>query len=225
MSDLLAGRRTLAEFRGLVACGGFSFGDVLGAGGGWARSILFNEAARAEFAAFFARGDTFTLGVCNGCQMLAALKPIIPGAARWPRFVRNLSEQFEARLNLVELPPTRSVLMQGMEGSRLLIATSHGEGRAAFAAAGDLGACEAAGQVAARYLDNRGRPATTYPANPNGSPEGVAGLCSADGRVTILMPHPERVHLAFQHSWYPEEWEGEEGPWMRMFRNARAWVG
>jgi phosphoribosylformylglycinamidine synthase len=224
MSDILAGRRSLAGFRGLVACGGFSFGDVLGAGGGWARSILFSARAREEFQAYFERGDTFALGVCNGCQMLSALQPLIPGAAHWPRFVQNLSEQFEARLSLVEVLPSRSLLLDGMAGSRLLIATSHGEGRAEFASPDDLLACYAAGQVAIRYVDNHGRPARSYPANPNGSPDGVTGLTSADGRVTIFMPHPERVHLTMQHSWHPEDW-GEEGPWMRMFRNARAWVG
>jgi phosphoribosylformylglycinamidine synthase len=224
MSDILSGRRTFAGFRGLVACGGFSFGDVLGAGGGWAKSILFNAAARDQFESFFARGDTFTLGVCNGCQMLANLRPIIPGSEHWPHFVQNVSEQFEARLSLVEILDTNSVLLQGMAGSRLLIATSHGEGRAQFARADDLAACYERRQVAVRYVDNRGHPARAYPANPNGSPDGVAGLSSADGRVTILMPHPERVHLTFQHSWHPQGW-GEEGPWMRMFRNARAWVG
>ncbi|MCC7257872.1 MAG: phosphoribosylformylglycinamidine synthase [Gammaproteobacteria bacterium] len=224
MSDLLEGRRSLAEFRGLVACGGFSFGDVLGAGGGWAKSILFNAGAREAFQAFFERPDVFTLGVCNGCQMLSALRPIIPGTAHWPRFVQNFSEQFEARLSLVEVLPSRSVLLGGMTGSRLLIATSHGEGRAEFAAATDLPACYSAGQVAIRYIDNHGQPARSYPANPNGSPDGVAGFTSADGRVTIFMPHPERVHLTWQHSWAPRDW-GEEGPWMRMFRNARAWVG
>jgi phosphoribosylformylglycinamidine synthase len=224
MSDILSGRRTLAEFRGLVACGGFSFGDVLGAGGGWAKSILFSARAREQFQAFFERNDSFTLGVCNGCQMLATLQAIIPGAGNWPRFMQNLSEQFEARLSLVEVLPSRSLFLQGMAGSRLLIATSHGEGRAEFAAPQDLAACHADAKVAIRYVDNCGRPASQYPANPNGSPDGVAGLCSADGRVTIFMPHPERVHLTMQHSWHPEDW-GEEGPWMRMFRNARAWVG
>ncbi len=224
MSDILAGRRSLRDFRGLVACGGFSFGDVLGAGGGWARSILFNSRAREQFQAFFERADSFTLGVCNGCQMLSMLRPIIPGTAHWPRFVRNLSEQFEARLSLVEVLANRSLFLQGMAGSRLLIATSHGEGRAEFAAATDLPACYAASQVAIRYVDNLGRPARDYPMNPNGSPDGLAGLTSADGRVTIFMPHPERVHLTMQHSWHPDGW-GEEGPWMRMFQNARVWVG
>ncbi|MCK6370435.1 MAG: phosphoribosylformylglycinamidine synthase, partial [Gammaproteobacteria bacterium] len=224
MSEILGGRRGLGEFCGLVACGGFSYGDVLGAGGGWAKSILFNAAARSELEAFFRRADTFALGVCNGCQMLAALRPIIPGAEHWPRFVRNLSEQFEARLSLVEVVDGRSVLLRGMAGSRLLIATSHGEGRAQFAQDDDLAACQEAGQLAIRYVDNLGRPARSYPANPNGSPDGVAGFSSADGRVTIMMPHPERVHLRFQHSWCPPEW-GPEGPWMRMFCNAREWVG
>ncbi|MCC7328606.1 MAG: phosphoribosylformylglycinamidine synthase [Gammaproteobacteria bacterium] len=224
MSDILAGRRGLDGFRGLLVCGGFSFGDVLGAGGGWARSILFNARARAAFAAWFQRTDVFTLGVCNGCQMLTSLREIIPGTAHWPRFVQNLSAQFEARLSLVEVVESRSVLLAGMAGSRLLIPTSHGEGRAEFAEAGDLAACHAAGQVAIRYVDNHGRPALTYPANPNGSPDGVAGLVSADGRVTVFMPHPERVHLAMQHSWHPAGWDGE-GPWMRLFYNARAWVG
>jgi len=223
MTDVLSGRRSLREFAGLAACGGFSYGDVLGAGGGWAKSILFNARARDEFAAFFARPDTFTLGVCNGCQMLSVLAELIPGAGHWPRFLKNRSEQFEARLSLVEVLPSRSVLLDGMAGSRLLIPTSHGEGLATFAP-GDQQACAAAGQVAIRYVDNQGRPAETYPANPNGSPGGIAGLCSGDGRVTILMPHPERVHRTVQHSWHPEGW-GEDGPWMRLFRNARRFVG
>jgi phosphoribosylformylglycinamidine synthase len=223
MSDILEGRRGLGEFRGLVACGGFSFGDVLGAGGGWAKSILFNPRAREQFQAFFERRDTFTLGVCNGCQMLAGLQPLIPGAEHWPRFVQNLSEQFEARLSLVEILESRSLLLRDMAGSRLLIATSHGEGRAAFAGPAELPACYAQGKVVIRYVDNLGRPAQSYPANPNGSPDGVAGFCSADGRVTVLMPHPERVHRTIQHSWHPEGWR-EDGPWMRLFRNARVWV-
>lgn len=224
MSDVLSGRRTLREFCGLVACGGFSYGDVLGAGGGWAKSVLFNDRARDEFQQFFARPETFALGVCNGCQMLSALRAILPGAERWPRFMRNLSEQFEARLSLVEVLESRSIFLQGMSGSRMLIPTSHGEGRAQFERADDLEGCLAAGQVTIRYVDNHGRAAATYPANPNGSPGGVAGFCSADGRVTIMMPHPERVFRTVQHSWHPEGW-GEDGPWMRMFYNARAWVG
>jgi phosphoribosylformylglycinamidine synthase len=219
MTDVLSGRRSLREFTGLAACGGFSYGDVLGAGGGWARSILFNARARDEFAAFFARPDTFTLGVCNGCQMLSVLAELIPGAGHWPRFLRNRSEQFEARLSLVEVLPSRSVLLDGMAGSRLLIPSSHGEGLATFAPGAEE-ACTEGGQVTIRYIDNRGHPAGSYPANPNGSPGGIAGLCSEDGRVTILMPHPERVHRTVQHSWHPPGW-GEDGPWMRLFRNAR----
>ncbi|HJP04426.1 MAG: phosphoribosylformylglycinamidine synthase [Chromatiales bacterium] len=223
MSDILSGRVSLAEFRGLIACGGFSFGDVLGAGGGWAKSILFHARARDQFQAWFERGDTFTLGVCNGCQMLAGLQSIIPGSAHWPRFVRNLSEQFEARLSLVEVLESPSVILGGMQGSVLPVATSHGEGRAEFAVADDVDKCRNKGQIAIRYVDGRGRIADSYPANPNGSPEGIAGLCTEDGRVNIFMPHPERVHRTVQHSWHPPEW-GEDGPWMRMFRNARVWV-
>ena len=222
MTDVLSGRRSLREFAGVAACGGFSYGDVLGAGGGWAKSILFNTRARDEFAAFFARPETFTLGVCNGCQMLSVLAELIPGAACWPRFRQNRSEQFEARLSLVEVLPSRSVLLDGMAGSRLLIPTSHGEGLATFAP-GHQQTCTAAGQVAIRYVDNRGAVAGTYPANPNGSPGGIAGLCSEDGRVTILMPHPERVHRTVQHSWHPRDW-GEDGPWLRLFHNARRFV-
>jgi len=224
MSDILAGRQGLDGFAGLAACGGFSYGDVLGAGGGWARSILFNEPARAVFSEFFAREDRFTLGVCNGCQMLAHLVEIIPGTAHWPRFLANRSAQFEARLSLVEVQDSASVLLRDMAGSRLLIATSHGEGRASFASRSDLPACEAGGQVALRFVDHQGRIAERYPANPNGSPGGIAGLCSADGRVTAFMPHPERVVRTVQHSWHPPEW-GEDGPWLRLFRNARAFVG
>ncbi|TDJ48469.1 MAG: phosphoribosylformylglycinamidine synthase [Gammaproteobacteria bacterium] len=224
MSDILEGRRTLDEFAGLVACGGFSFGDVLGAGGGWAKSILFNSRAREQFEAFFQRSDSFTLGVCNGCQMLSALREIVPGAGHWPRFVQNLSEQFEARLSLVEVLDSPSLFLRGMSGSRLLIATSHGEGRAEFDAADSLAQLRDDARVTIRYVDNHGQVASRYPANPNGSPDGVAGFCSADGRVTIMMPHPERVFRSVQHSWCPDDW-GEDGPWMRMFYNARAWVG
>lgn len=221
MSDVLAGAATLEDYHGLVACGGFSFGDVLGAGEGWAKSILFNARAREEFTGFFARDDTFTLGVCNGCQMLAALKSLIPGADHWPRFVRNRSEQFEARLSLVEIMPSASLFLSGMAGSRIPIATSHGEGRAEFE--NDAALKDARATVALRYVDSYGRPAETYPANPNGSPEGIAGLCSDDGRVTIMMPHPERVFRTVQNSWHPDDW-GEDGPWMRIFRNARTWL-
>ena len=222
LSDIIAGRADLAGFRGLVACGGFSYGDVLGAGGGWAKSILFHARARDQFQGFFERADTFTLGVCNGCQMLATLHEIIPGADHWPRFVRNRSEQFEARLVMVEVPDSPSILLQGMTGSRLPIVVAHGEGRAEFA---DAAALEAVGSlVALRYIENDGTVASRYPANPNGSPDGIAGLASRDGRVTIVMPHPERVFRTLQHSWQPDGW-GEDGPWMRLFRNARVWVG
>ena len=224
MSDLFAGRRALQEFAGLVACGGFSYGDVLGAGEGWAKSILYNARAREGFEAFFARPDTFSLGVCNGCQMMSALKEIIPGAALWPRFVRNRSEQFEARFGLVRVEESGAALAAGMEGSVMPIVVSHGEGRAEFRDEAHLEACEEAGLVWLRYVDNHGRIAARYPANPNGSPAGIAGLTSADGRATIAMPHPERVFRSVQHSWRPDEW-GEDSPWMRLFRNARAWLG
>ncbi|MFO7786246.1 MAG: phosphoribosylformylglycinamidine synthase subunit PurQ, partial [Halospina sp.] len=224
MSDILSGRMTLDEFHVMVACGGFSFGDVLGAGGGWAKSILFNQRARAQFQAFFERGDTLSLGVCNGCQMLAELRELIPGTAHWPRFVRNRSEQFEARTVMVEVPESRSAFFQGMAGSRLPIAVAHGEGLAEFRNGSDLQGLKEGSQVALRYVDHYGRPAERYPHNPNGSPEGVTGLCSEDGRATIMMPHPERVFRSVQCSWYPDNW-GEDGAWLRLFRNARKWVG
>ncbi|MCA9676114.1 MAG: phosphoribosylformylglycinamidine synthase, partial [Myxococcales bacterium] len=223
MSDVLGGRVDLAGFRGLAACGGFSYGDVLGAGEGWAKSILFDPRARAAFAAFFARPDTFTLGVCNGCQMVSNLHELIPGAEAWPRFVRNRSERFEARLSLVEIVPSPSVLLRGMEGSVLPIAVAHGEGRAELDDAG-VAALADAGLVAARFVDHRGAPTAHYPENPNGSPGGLTALTTPDGRVTIMMPHPERVFRAVQLSWCPDEWRAD-GPWMRMFRNARVWVG
>jgi phosphoribosylformylglycinamidine synthase len=223
MSDVLAGRVRLADFRGLVACGGFSYGDVLGAGRGWACSILYAPRARDAFAEFLARPDRFALGVCNGCQMLAELRELIPGAERWPRFARNRSEQFEGRLALVEVPDTPSILLRGMAGARLPIAVAHGEGRAALGADA-LAALERERLVALRFCDARGAVATRYPANPNGSPGGVAGLTTPDGRVTILMPHPERVFRSVQLSWRPDGW-GEDAPWMQLFRNARAWVG
>jgi phosphoribosylformylglycinamidine synthase len=220
MSDLLEGRDSLAGYQGLVACGGFSFGDVLGAGGGWAGSILYHERARDQFAAFFRRPDTFSLGVCNGCQMLARLKELIPGSRSWPEFLRNTSEQFEARLSLVEVTESASIFLAGMAGSRLPIATSHGEGRAVIAPH----AAKTRALIALRYVDNYGQATERYPANPNGSSFGACGLCSEDGRVTILMPHPERVARTVQNSWHPDEW-GEDGPWMRIFRNARVAVG
>jgi phosphoribosylformylglycinamidine synthase len=224
VSDLLEGRVGLDGFRGLAACGGFSYGDVLGAGEGWAKSILFNARARAELERFLSRPDAFTLGVCNGCQMLSNLHELIPGAGDWPRFVRNRSEQFEARLSLVEVLESPSVLLRGMAGSRLPIAVAHGEGRAEFATTAQLAALQGRGLVAARFVDHHGRPAERYPENPNGSPGGITAVTTPDGRVTILMPHPERVFRAVQFSWRPAGWT-EDGPWMRLFRNARAWVG
>jgi phosphoribosylformylglycinamidine synthase len=224
MTDLLSGRVALAGFRGLVACGGFSYGDVLGAGEGWAKSILFHPELREQFVAYFARSDTFTLGVCNGCQMLSALRELIPGASHWPRFVRNRSEQFEGRVGLVTIESSPSVLLAGMAGSVLPIAVAHGEGRAEFADTRALEACNASGTVCLRYVDNRGWPTQLYPANPNGSPSAMTGLTSLDGRATIVMPHPERVFRTVLNSWHPDEW-GEDGPWMRIFRNARVWVG
>ncbi|MCU7844741.1 MAG: phosphoribosylformylglycinamidine synthase [Candidatus Thiodiazotropha sp. (ex Monitilora ramsayi)] len=221
MSDIIEGRVDLVDFKGLVACGGFSYGDVLGAGEGWAKSILFNNQAREVFERFFQRQDTFTLGVCNGCQMLSNLHELIPGADHWPHFVRNRSEQFEARLVTVEVTETPSVLMQGMAGSRLPIVVAHGEGRAEFR--DDAHIAAARSLTALRYLENSGEVASRYPANPNGSPEGVTGLTNTDGRVTIMMPHPERVTRTVQHSWHPDEWE-EDAPWLRLFRNARVWV-
>ncbi len=222
MSDILAGRVTLDDFKGLVACGGFSYGDVLGAGEGWAKSVLFHAAARDQFQAFFARTDTFALGVCNGCQMLSNLHELVPGADHWPHFVRNRSEQFEARLVQVEVLESPSILLAGMAGSRLPIAVAHGEGRAEFRDAAHLAAARSL--VGLRYVETTGEPAVRYPANPNGSPEGITGLTTTDGRVTIMMPHPERVFRAVQHSWRPDGW-AEDGPWLRLFRNARAWLG
>ena len=222
MTDLIDAGATLDGYHGLVACGGFSYGDVLGAGEGWAKSILFNARARSLFEAWFAREDRFTLGVCNGCQMLAALSGLIPGAAHWPRFRRNRSEQFEGRLSMVEIAATPSLFFSGMAGSQLPIAVAHGEGRAEYASASDEEAARAG--VVMRFVDNRGRVASRYPANPNGSPDGIAGLTSEDGRVTILMPHPERVFRTVQNSWHPQS-AGEDSGWMRIFRNARVWVG
>ena len=219
MSDLLSGRDELQHYQGLVACGGFSFGDVLGAGGGWAKSILFNNRAHDQFAEFFARADSFSLGVCNGCQMLSHLKELIPGADNWPRFLGNTSEQFEARLSLVEVVESPSLFLQGMAGSRIPIATSHGEGRAVFDS--DTARYSASYTVAMRYVDNYGNVTDAYPANPNGSSDGICGLSSEDGRVTIMMPHPERVAMTRQNSWRPNNW-GEEGAWMKMFRNVHS---
>jgi phosphoribosylformylglycinamidine synthase len=221
-TDLIDGRDDLAAYRGVVACGGFSFGDVLGAGLGWAKSILYNPRARAALERFFARADTFALGVCNGCQMMAGLRELIPGAQRWPRFVRNRSEQFEGRVALAELAPSPSILFAGMAGARLPIAVAHGEGRVEPDDAAHLAAL--APLVAARWVDATGRVAATYPDNPNGSPDGICALTTPDGRATIIMPHPERVFRTVQLSWHPPDWP-EDSPWMRMFRNARVWVG
>jgi len=223
MSDVLAGRVSLERFRGLVACGGFSYGDVLGAGQGWARSILLHARAREALGQFFARKDAFALGVCNGCQALSALKALIPGAESWPAFERNLSEQFEARELQVKVPRSPSIFFSGMEGSVLPIPVAHGEGRAVFGP-GALEACEKAGLVALQFADGRGQPAARYPQNPNGSTGAITGLTTPDGRVTIVMPHPERAFRTAQHSWHPPAW-GERGPLSRMFDNARAWVG
>ncbi|HWQ39737.1 MAG TPA: phosphoribosylformylglycinamidine synthase [Burkholderiales bacterium] len=222
MTDLLAGRVRLTGFQGIVACGGFSYGDVLGAGEGWAKSILFNPRAREEFEAFFHRSDSFALGVCNGCQMMSNLRELIPGAGAWPHFVRNKSEQFEARFVTVEVCRSPSLFLCGMEGSRIPVATAHGEGYAEFSSAAARE--RAAPLVALRFVDNYGRITERYPFNPNGSPQGVTGLTTPDGRFTILMPHPERVFRSVQNSWHPPQW-GEDGPWLRMFRNARRWVG
>jgi phosphoribosylformylglycinamidine synthase len=224
MTDLLAGRTDLAAFSGLVACGGFSYGDVLGAGAGWAKTVLFNEDLRQMFGAFFARPDTFGLGVCNGCQMLSHLKELIPGAENWPAFVRNRSEQFEARYATVEILESKSVFLSGMAGARLGIAVAHGEGRVEFAGENGLAQTQADGQHAMRYVDNYGKATSTYPSNPNGSPDGLTALCNADGRFTIMMPHPERVFRTAQLSWKPADWVGEYSPWIRMFRNAHDFV-
>jgi phosphoribosylformylglycinamidine synthase len=224
MTDLLSGRVSLRDFKGLVACGGFSYGDVLGAGEGWAKSILFHEAVRDEFQGFFARPDTFALGICNGCQMFAALKSLIPGTEHWPRFVRNRSEQYESRFVLVEVMRSPSVLLEGMAGSLLPIAVAHGEGRAEFATAAAAEACANSGLVGFRYVNHDRSVATTYPFNPSGSPFGMAALTNRDGRVTITMPHPERSSRYVQYSWRPRD-VGEYSGWTRLFRNARKFVG
>lgn len=220
MSDILTGRTDLNDFKGLVACGGFSYGDVLGAGRGWASTILHNATARQQFTDFFNRKDTFALGVCNGCQMLSQLKALIPGSDHWPQFERNISEQFEARFSLVEIVESPSILLKGMAGSTMPIAVAHGEGRAEFASTKDIDNA----LVVMRYVDNYGKPTERYPSNPNGSARGITALTTTDGRVTIMMPHPERVTRTVQHSWHPDDW-GKDGPWLRLFQNARQWVG
>ena len=222
MTDIITGRIALAGFKGVVACGGFSYGDVLGAGEGWAKSILFNARAREQFGLFFQRGDAFALGVCNGCQMMSNLHELIPGTEHWPHFVRNRSEQFEARVAMVEVPRSPSLFFEGMAGSRMPIAVAHGEGFAEFRDAAQMSAARKL--VALRFVDHRGQATEGYPLNPNGSPEGISGLTTADGRFTIIMPHPERVFRSIQNSWRPDAWK-EDGAWMRMFRNARHWVG
>ena len=224
MSDILSGDVQLADFAGLVACGGFSYGDVLGAGEGWAKSILFNGQAREQFQTFFDRQNSFALGVCNGCQMLSTLHELIPGTDLWPRFVRNKSERFEARFSLVEVQKNNSLFLNDLAGSRMPIAVSHGEGRVEVKDAQHLAAIEASGNVALRFVNNYGENTEQYPANPNGSPNGITGLTSQDGRVTIMMPHPERVFRTVANSWHPDEWQ-EDSPWMRMFRNVRKQLG
>jgi phosphoribosylformylglycinamidine synthase len=224
MSDLLSGRQSLESFKGLVACGGFSYGDVLGAGEGWAKSILLSHQARDQFTAFFARQDSFSLGVCNGCQMMSNLKSLIPGADLWPHFVTNQSERFEARVAMLEVKSSKSVFFDGMQGSRMPIAVSHGEGRAEFTHPQGASTAIQSAAVALQYVDNYGNVTQNYPANPNGSPLGIAGLTSSDGRATIMMPHPERVFRTVANSWHPDDWQ-EDSAWMRMFRNARVYLG
>ena len=223
MTDILEQRVSLGRFQGIAACGGFSYGDVLGAGGGWAGTILYNERSRVAFGEFFARDNTFALGVCNGCQMFAHLGELVGGARHWPRFLRNRSEQFEARLVMVEVCDSPSIFFNGMQGSVLPVPVAHGEGRVEFRHPGDLQAVRDQHLTCLRYVESAGQPALAYPANPNGSSDGITGLTTPDGRVTILMPHPERVFRSLQHSWHPPGW-GEDGPWLRMFRNARAWL-
>jgi phosphoribosylformylglycinamidine synthase len=217
MSEILSGKASLEQFQGLAACGGFSYGDVLGAGRGWANSILLNSKAKDEFSEYFSRTDSFTLGVCNGCQMVSNLKEIIPGTQSWPSFEKNTSEQFEARLTSVKIEHTNSIFFHGMEGSIMPIAIAHGEGRAKFTSEQNKN------NIAMQYVNYSGDPTQTYPHNPNGSEDGIASMCDDSGRITIMMPHPERVFRAIQNSWYPHDWQ-ERSPWMRLFENARKWV-
>jgi phosphoribosylformylglycinamidine synthase len=223
MSDVISGRVSLKDFAGLVACGGFSYGDVLGAGEGWAKSILFNSRANDEFSAFFNRADSFALGVCNGCQMMSNLHSIIPGSEHWPHFVRNKSEQFEARFAMVEVLESPSLFFNGMAGSLMPIAVAHGEGFAEFNSQSAVNNALDKKLVTMRFIDSKSTPTEVYPFNPNGSPLGITGLTSTDGRFSIMMPHPERVFRAVQHSWRPDDWI-EDAPWMRMFRNARKYI-
>jgi phosphoribosylformylglycinamidine synthase len=223
MSDILAGRVELNSFKGLAACGGFSYGDVLGAGEGWAKTILFNNRARDQFEGFFRNPETFSLGVCNGCQMLSSLKTLIPGADHWPRFVRNVSDQFEARVSLVQVQESPSILLRSMAGSHMPVVIAHGEGRAEFSNGQGPEGLVASSAISLQYIDNQLKVTERYPANPNGSPMGISGVTSDDGRVTIMMPHPERIFRTVSNSWHPEEW-GEDSPWMRLFRNARVWL-
>jgi phosphoribosylformylglycinamidine synthase len=226
MTDILSGRISLRDFRGVAACGGFSYGDVLGAGEGWAKSILFNPRARAEFEAFFAREDTFALGICNGCQMMSNLHSLIPGSGHWPRFVQNKSERFEARFCSLKIESSPSIFFRGMEGSVIPIVVSHGEGFTEFPNAEAASACNASGLVAARYVDNNHAATEHYPLNPNGSPFGITALTTTTGRVMIMMPHPERTHRTINMSWHPAEWlQSDDSPWMQLFHNARRWVG
>ncbi|WP_373702960.1 phosphoribosylformylglycinamidine synthase subunit PurQ, partial [Neisseria dentiae] len=225
MSDLMAGRVKLADFNMLAACGGFSYGDVLGAGEGWAKSILFHPELRDQFAAFFADPDTLTLGVCNGCQMVSNLAEIIPGTQGWPKFKRNASEQFEARLSMVQVPKSPSLILAEMQGSSLPVIVSHGEGRADFTHLGSRNVSDGL-NIALQYIDGLGAVTQTYPLNPNGSPQGIAGVTNADGRVTIMMPHPERVYRTAQMSWHPDEWKDSElSGWYRLFAGARKALG
>jgi phosphoribosylformylglycinamidine synthase len=227
MSDLLSGKSKLADFRGLVSCGGFSYGDVLGAGEGWAKTILFNTQLRDQFASFFNRQDSFALGICNGCQMMSNLAEIIPGAQAWPKFTRNQSEQYEARLVMAEVMSSPSIFTQGMTGSHLPIAIAHGEGFANFSQQGNLEALQKQGLTTLRFVDHKGNPTETYPMNPNGSPDGLTGITTPDGRFTVMMPHPERVFRTVQMSWATQAWlDTPDGasPWMRLFRNARVWA-
>ncbi|MDA9058257.1 phosphoribosylformylglycinamidine synthase, partial [Candidatus Thioglobus sp.] len=217
MSEILSGNKSLKHFQGLAACGGFSYGDVLGAGRGWANSILLNSKAKDEFSEYFSRTDSFTLGVCNGCQMVSNLNEIIPGSQNWPSFEKNTSEQFEARLTSVKIEQTNSILFNGMEGSIMPIAIAHGEGRAKFTSQ------QSKINIAMQYVDYSGNKTQTYPHNPNGSEDGIASMCDDSGRITIMMPHPERVFRSIQNSWHPNDWQ-ERSPWMRMFENARKWV-